>query len=140
MSYRGVNSYLALATAAAATTVSLLGCERSCTQEARDGLNITVRDARTGTPLCDSTVVAIDGSFHETLTNFSQYDAAFPPCTFHGAEERAGTYRVLINRDGYVGAELSALTVGAGDCHIANEIERTVELQPEPSVSDAGRD
>ncbi len=62
-----------------------------CTQEAKAGLNITVKDAVTNEFLSSGvTVVAQDGSYTETLEAFPQSDIP----VFMGAFERVGTYHL----------------------------------------------
>jgi len=123
---------------AAAAAILALGCSKTCTEEERDGLSITVRDGRTGTPLCDSTVVAFDGAYQDTLSNLG---LTFPPCTYHGASERPGTYRVHISRPGYTSTDLTDLTVKPGECHIEASVIRTVDLEPDPDTAkDGGAD
>jgi len=82
------------------------------------GLNIPVLDSTNDTPLCDAVVRATDGDYAETLMSFPG-----SPCTFVGAGEREGTYRIESTRDGYV-AQVSSATVkkDASNCHVAGEV------------------
>ena len=105
----------------------------ACTDSQVIGLRIQVRDASTGAALCDSAVVAFDGSYQEYLSNFG---APVAPCVYSGAAERAGTYRVLVSRAGYVSTEITGLVVSKedGDCHIEPAIMRTIDLVPDASA------
>jgi hypothetical protein len=114
-------------------------CDRTCNQIARFGLSITVRDASTGAELCNSSVVAFDGlnrSYRESLGNIIIPDLPSAPCTFRGAEEREGIYRVEISNPGYISKTEQGLIVrkeDSSDCHIVG-VERTVTLERDPLV------
>ncbi len=106
----------------------------ACTDDARVGLGISVRDARTGAPLCDSVVVAFDGTYREDLSN---YGVTFAPCTYFGATERAGTYRLEITHSAYLPKQVGNLIVlkaNPDDCHISNGASLTVDLEPDPDT------
>ena len=93
-----------------------------------------MRDARSGADLCGSGVVAFDGAYREDLTNLGVPGG---PCTFYGASERAGTYRVQISQKGYISKEISGLVVSKddpSDCHISSGVVLTVDLDPDPSA------
>jgi hypothetical protein len=122
--------------AAACGTLELNCSSTGCTQDERDGLVITVRDGRSGAPLCDVAVVAFDGAYQENLTDFGVTSAQ---CRYVGAAERPGNYRVQISRPGYTTTEVSDLMVAKGDCHIGPAVMRTIDLQPDPNgLNDAG--
>lgn len=95
-----------------------------CTEEARAGLNVTVKDAETAQVLGEGvTVVAADGAYTETL----QYLDA--PAQFVGAWERAGTYTLTVTAEGYETFTSQPIAVGEDECHVISEII-TVQLQP----------
>jgi hypothetical protein len=105
------------------------GCSQACTDESNFGLVITVLDARSGAPVCDGTVVAIEGSYREELENLP-----FVPCHYYGAKERAGTYRLEFARQGYASKQVEGLTVSSGECHIAAPVVLTVSVVPDTNV------
>jgi hypothetical protein len=95
-----------------------------CTEEARAGLNVTVKDAETNQMLGEGvTVVAKDGAYTETL----QFLDA--PAQFVGAWERAGTYTLTVTAQGYETYTSQPIAVGEDECHVISEII-TVQLQP----------
>ena len=97
----------------------------ACTEEARAGLNVTVKNAETGVTITEGiTVVAADGNYTETL----EYFTGSP--NFTGAWERAGTYVITVTGEGYQTYTSDAVTVEADECHVIGEII-TINLQPE---------
>ncbi len=98
-----------------------------------------MRDASTGAELCNSSVVAfddLDPAYRESLGHIIITDLPNVPCTFRGAEERTGTYRVEISSPGYISKTEERLFVGkedSSDCHIVG-VARTVMLERDPSV------
>lgn len=97
-----------------------------CTQEAKAGLNITVKDAITDELLSTGvTVIAQDGSYSETLEQFPNEEVP----VFIGAWERVGTYVVTVSKEGYQTFTSQPIVVTADVCHVIPEL-LTVELQP----------
>lgn len=100
--------------------------EIQCTEEARAGLNITVKNAVTNQILGTGiTVKATDGNYIETLEFF---DAINP--VFSGAWEREGTYIVTVSGVGYITFVSGSVTVTADECHVIPQ-QLQVILQPE---------
>lgn len=101
----------------------LVGCggvgPTVCTTEYRYGLTITLKDGA-GTPICDATVVAVDGAYRETLKAMS--------CEYGGAGERAGVYDVTITKSGF---KTTTINVGVSkdECHVHTEV-RNLTLTP----------
>lgn len=110
--------------------LSILGCKKddsiACTQEARAGLNVTVKDAETNNYLGLGTIViANEGDYSETL----EYVEGIIP-SFAGAWEREGSYILTVSAEGYVSFVSETITVAADECHvIPQQIE--ILLQPE---------
>jgi hypothetical protein len=97
-----------------------------CTEEARAGLNITVKNAVTNQILGEGiTVKATDGNYTETLELFNANNPVFS-----GAWERAGTYIVTVSDDGYVTFVSESITVTSDECHVIPQ-QLQVTLQPE---------
>lgn len=97
-----------------------------CTEEARAGLNITIKDAITNAYLNEGvSVVATDGSYSETLESF---DSAEP--VFSGAYERQGNYTITVSKTGYVTYTSEVISVTSDVCHVIPQ-QRTILLQPE---------
>ena len=100
--------------------------EIPCTQEARAGLNITVKDAVTNQILGTGiTVTAKDGNYTETLEFFNADNPVFS-----GAWERQGTYMVTVSGIGYTTFVSETILVTADECHVITQ-QLQVALQPE---------
>lgn len=84
-----------------------------CTKVAVPALSVTARDAQTGAPICDATVVARDGDFEETLMRFPA-----PGCECQGAEERLGTYQVTASAPGYQPLTKTMVAAIANECNV----------------------
>ena len=98
----------------------------ACTEEAKAGLNITIKDAETNVYLSDGvSVIATDGSYSEALVSF---DVAEP--IFSGAYEREGNYTITVSKSGYVTYTSEIITVTSDVCHVIPQ-QRTILLQPE---------
>lgn len=104
--------------------VSLPACTEGCTEQTVYGLSVRVKSEDTGATLCGGTVVATSGTYTETLESLGGSD-----CTYFGAPERPGTYRIQVSHDGYLPAVVSDVTVRSDDCHVIPEV-RTVTLTP----------
>lgn len=110
--------------------LSILGCKKddgiACTQEARAGLNVTVKDAETNNYLgLGTSVIANEGDYSEAL----EYMEGIIP-TFAGAWEREGNYILTVSAEGYVSYFSEIITVTADECHIIPQ-QVEVLLQPE---------
>ncbi|WP_188438543.1 carboxypeptidase-like regulatory domain-containing protein [Planktosalinus lacus] len=108
----------------------VLGCNQNddvaCTQEARAGLNVTVKNAITNNYLgLGTTVLATDGNYSET----QEYMEGIVP-SFVGAWEREGNYILRVSAEGYATYISETITVNSDECHvIPQQVE--VLLQPE---------
>ena len=98
----------------------------ACTEEARAGLNITVKDAETNDYLNEGvSVIATDGSYSETLISF---DVVEP--IFSGAYERERNYIITVSKSCYVTYTSEIITVTSDVCHVIPQ-QITILLQPE---------
>jgi hypothetical protein len=86
----------------------------ACTAQFVYGLAVTVQDKASSQRLCDAEVVAVSGSYRETLRVFGAADS----CTYSGAGERAGVYEVQATRAGFQVATVSDVRVAADECHV----------------------
>jgi hypothetical protein len=91
----------------------------ACTLEAVFGVNITLED-EAGTPVTGATLTLTDGDHQETMTEVSAGNYA-------GALERAGTYALTIEAEGFSTFRLGELVVTADVCHVV-PLTRTVVL------------
>lgn len=90
----------------------------ACTDLLAFGLNVTVTDAANGERICDATVTATDGDFSETLQPFGEAT----DCTYAGAGERAGTYTITVEKDGYATLTEDNVVVEEDECHVIGEV------------------
>ncbi len=114
----------------AVALLALLGggpsCQmQGCTEEAVNGLSVRVLDAATDQPICDAKVTATDGAHSELLSLFPGSQ-----CVYSGATERAGTYQITVERNGYLSATRDSVTVTEDDCHVDPQV-LTLELTPQ---------
>lgn len=97
-----------------------------CTEEAKAGLNITIKDAVTNEILSTGvTVIAQDGTYTETLELFPGLEEF----VFIGAWERVGNYTITVSKEGYQTYISEQIVVTADVCHVIPE-QLIVELQP----------
>lgn len=96
----------------------------NCTTVFIYGLNITVVDAASQTPVCDAQIVARDGAYSETLTM-----QPAGSCVYLGAGERTGTYSLTVTRAGYTTVTRAAPVVrdDSDGCHVVG-VTDTVSL------------
>jgi hypothetical protein len=102
---------------ASALLLSSSGCGPvgfGCTDILIYSLTVTVTDG-SGTPVCDATVTAREGSFTAVLEKQS-----LSSCTYVGPPERAGTYEVIVSRPGRAPATRT-VTVSGDRCHVNGE-------------------
>jgi hypothetical protein len=115
----------------ASASLVLAGCDGSlgpiaCTDIFAYGVTVRVEDADTGAPRADSaTLTLTDGAYVEVVTT------SFDGATLSGAGERAGTYRLVVERTGYTRWAADDVVVGADECHVIG-VSLTALLQPLP--------
>ena len=84
-----------------------------CTEEARPGIEVTVKDAEDNMFLVQGvTVIVIDNQYRETLENVSGTNI------FIGAYERTGNYTVIANKDNYIQTTSDPVIVTKDICHV----------------------
>ena len=108
------------------TTSVTSGClvGGACTTELRFGVNVSVRNARTGANIDNAEVTIVDGNYREVLR--------VPPFpgAYSGAAERAGTYTLTVTAPGFQPAAPRTLSVTADECHVS-PVSVTVDLTPQ---------
>lgn len=93
-----------------------------CTTSVEPGIVVQVRDAVTQAPAAfGATGVVSDGSFTAQLRQGQSGENALE---MHGADERAGTYTVTVDKPGYQQWKQERVRVRNGRCHV-----ETVTLQ-----------
>ena len=95
-----------------------------CTAEVRAGLAIRVVEAATGEGIVGAVVTATEGDYVETLEGPASSSGAHT-----GAYERAGTYLLTVEAEGYVSQAVNDVEVVSEPCacHVT-PAERTIEL------------
>jgi hypothetical protein len=96
----------------------VVGCADSdlvaCTEEARPGLVVTVRDSVVGAAVYQNVrVVARNGVYADTAT-----ESLLQSGIYSLAYERAGTYTVSVEHPSYAVWQRSGVTVTADQCHV----------------------
>ncbi len=103
----------------AASSVLILGCPSDllapdggliCTGVFVYGVTLTVQDGA-GDPVAGATVTLTSGRFSETM--MEQW-----PGEYVGAGERAGTYSLRIEADGFASETLTDIVVDEDECHV----------------------
>lgn len=96
-----------------------------CTEEAKAGLNVTVKDLNTNQILNEGVIVkATDGLYVELLESFSPTQI-----TFFGAWERKGNYTLTVTKVGYETYVSDVITVTRDVCHV---IPKQIEVKLTP--------
>lgn len=91
---------------------TIMGCGKDedengtvCLQVISPGIAVYVFDKETNSPIsCNSSVVIGDGSYTETITEVSLQDGdgnCVDEGPLEGAFERAGSYTVIVSKEGY---------------------------------------
>jgi hypothetical protein len=99
----------------------------ACTEEARPGLSITVRDSVTGVSVANGAeVIAREGAYADTaqgsLLGSGVYSLVY---------ERAGVYDVTVSHPSYQPWARSAVRVTEDECHVQT-VSLLARLQPRP--------
>lgn len=112
-----------IAIAVALLATSSVGCNEqpnpqapdgACTAQFVYGLTVTVQDRATGQRICDAQVIAVSGTYRETLDPRGPTEA----CTYAGAGERRGVYDLTASKTGYLTATQNSIRVDADQCHV----------------------
>ena len=115
-----------------ALALAALGCSESpwgpdgvvCTANYVYGLSVIVQDKASGQRLCDAEVVAVSGSYRETLQAYGPPES----CSSLGAGERSGVYDIQVSRAGFRVGSVPSVRVAADECHVI-PARLTVELE-----------
>ncbi len=115
---------LRVLTVVAVLCVGLGGCDvvnddPVCTDIFAYGVNVTLTDAD-GQPVLRATVTLAEGTYVETMEELSDGNYA-------GAGERAGTYTLTIEAEGFEPVTIEGIFVDADECHVI-PVSREVTL------------
>jgi len=102
-----------LSLSALSTAACLVDPGVSCTDQYVYGLTVNVVDDA-GDALCGATVTLTEGDYEEVLEESTD-------CAYIGAGERAGTYSLTVEKEGYTSAGVSEVVIGEDECHVLPE-------------------
>lgn len=92
-----------------------------CTAVFVYGVNVTVADEN-GNPVSGATLTLTDGDYTEVMEEFE-------PGTYVGAGERAGTYSLTVEAEGFESTIIEGIAVDEDECHVIG-VTREVTLTP----------
>jgi len=92
-----------------------------CTEVFVFGVTLTLTDAA-GDPVTGATATLTSGTFSEIMQELS-------PGVYSGAGERAGTYTMLIEANGFASQTVADIVVDENECHVI-PVMRQVTLAP----------
>lgn len=81
-----------------------------CTEIFVYGLNVTVTDVN-GNPIAGATLTLTDGDYTETMEEIRDGE-------YVGAGERAGTYTMRVDADGFVTQTITDIVIDEDECHV----------------------
>ena len=96
--------------------------QKACTDLYAYGVSADVTNASTGVPVTHATLPLRDGAYTEVMQNF-------PTGDYVGAGERAGTYTLTAEANGFVSQTIDNIVVTAGECHV-NGVRVDIQLVP----------
>ena len=85
-----------------------------CTEIFVLGLNVTITDGH-GDPVAGATLTLVEGDCTETMI---EIDAMGQTGVYVGAGERAGTYSLTIEAEGFDTITLDDIAIDADECHV----------------------
>ena len=112
-----------LAAFACADSTSLV-----CTQEARPGLSVYVRNSATSAGIASGASVVVHDGLYKDSVAFTANSADLDNFPISAAVERAGTYQVTVTKTGFAPWTQSDVRVTANRCHV-NTVTLTALLQ-----------
>lgn len=97
----------------------LIGCPSVmdgviCTEIFVYGLNVTVTDGN-GDPVSGATLTLVEGDYTEIMI---EIDPMGQLGVYVGAGERAGTYSLTIEADGFALVTIDDIAIDADECHV----------------------
>ncbi|MGE3525136.1 MAG: hypothetical protein AB7I33_04370 [Gemmatimonadales bacterium] len=100
----------------------------ACDASIQPGIIVVIRDSATGTPLAaGASGYAIDGALNDPLHPYG-FDGS-EMVSRAGADERPGTYTVLVTHPGYSAWSRAGIRLTRGECHV-NQVTLTADLVP----------
>jgi hypothetical protein len=115
------------AVSAASASASSGSRKRKCSSNALSSLQIDLKDALTGAPICDASVVAVLGTEQTPLSSFPSPGY----CIYSGVYETLGTFQVTVTEPRYEPLTTTIVVDQNDGCHVVPQ-HRVVKLQPKP--------
>jgi hypothetical protein len=114
--------------------LSVAGCLENggiCTTSVEPAVEVEVRDAATGAPLTITPRgVAREGTYEDSLRIWSMTaDVPQRVISLAGASERAGTYSIHVEAEGYRAWDTAGVRVTQDECHVRTA-RFTAEMNP----------
>lgn len=111
----------------------LTGCNvfgpQSCTTLAPPAVSVSVDHAESGAPLDDALIVAVDGSYADSVRSVTVSEES----AWVGlASGRPGTYTIHVEKSGFLAWIREDVTATDSGCHV-NTVRLHAELVPESS-------
>jgi len=94
-----------------------------CTEIYVYGVNVTVTDEN-GDPVSGATLTLVEGEFSEVMEEIRPGEGEYV-----GAGERAGTYTLIVEADGYDTATIENIAVNADECHVIPVSREVILMQ-----------
>ena len=89
-----------------------------CSHSVEPAVVVVVRDAQAGSPIGERASGFVrDGTYVDSLKPYT-FRGDGTMLSFRAADERPGTYEVVVEREGYVEWHESGVVVFDGDCHV----------------------
>jgi hypothetical protein len=112
-----------------AAAVMSIGCSvfdpLVCTTEARPAITVEVLDSVTSVPVGEgATITATNGSSLYSAITYEDYAGPYQL-----AHEKAGEFRVTVEKSGYASWSRDGVRVTRGECHV-HTVQLTALLQP----------
>jgi hypothetical protein len=108
-------------------TCSAMSCKKEgiiCTEEARAGLQLTVRSGISGVVLTEGvSVLAVSGDYVEELQRYTGDPS------FVGLFERPGLYEITVTKESYRQLILDSILIDADECHVITLV-KDVSIYP----------
>ena len=93
-----------------------------CTLQFVYGVNATVTHADTGEVIEGATLTLTEGEYSETMQELS-------PGNYAGAGERAGSYTLTVEADGFDTQTIEDIVIDADECHVI-PVAENIALTP----------
>jgi hypothetical protein len=102
----------------------------ACTASVEPAITVVARAADTGENVTDGAQGTVSEDTYVDSLRPAEFDQQ-RVLLLRAADERAGTYDLWLERDGYQAVSLSGIEVSSGECHV-NTVSMEITLVPIP--------